>query len=101
MIGPVSQKPLLHHLQERNLMLQGTLIRAYITYYIRTLISIPRSETSYQDYQDSSYSLPHCSIFYKSTHASDNFKTVIHVSIFPCGQTPLTANKKEIESLTL
>ena len=26
-----------------------------------------------------------CAIFYESTHASDNFKTVIHVSIFPFG----------------
>ena len=27
--------------------------------------------------------------FYESTHASDNFKTVIHVSIFHCGQFSL------------
>ena len=29
--------------------------------------------------------------FYESTHASDNFKTVIHVSIFPCGHFSLWA----------
>ena len=29
--------------------------------------------------------------FYESTHASNNFKTVIHVSIFPCGYFSLWA----------
>ena len=32
-----------------------------------------------------------CAIFYKSTHASDNFKTVIHVSIFHWGHFSLWA----------
>ena len=32
-----------------------------------------------------------CAIFYESTHASDNFKTVTHVSIFPCGYFSLWA----------
>ena len=32
-----------------------------------------------------------CTIFYESTHATDNFKTVIHVSIFPCGRYSLWA----------
>ena len=33
----------------------------------------------------------YCAIFYERTHASDNFKTVIHVSIFHCGHFSLWA----------